>query len=177
MNENEQIAATATEIRSGSPIQRVSVRLLDESDAVTHEIELSTGALVLDVLLTGAEVSNVKLLPPNQTPLDQLHNLDGDKIGAAINDLDEPLEEYLKRPNVTHHFGIKLLRVFAVNNRWATADKPELTPRQILELVKLKFEEYTLYPPHSDKLLPLDTPVMIRRGERFEAQRDGKYGA
>ena len=53
-----------------------------------------------------------------------------------------------------------------------------MTPRAILTLADLSPEEYSLYFPSDSKVpLPPDTPVKLHRGQRFEAQRDGKYGA
>lgn len=37
--------------------------------------------------------------------------------------------------------------------------------------------EYSLYAIDGKDPLPPDTPLNLRRGERFEAQKDGRYGA
>ena len=158
-------------------IDHVMVRVLNDGDQKAHRVELTGAALLLDVLLTGAELAGVKLLPPGERPLDQLHLLKDGKVEPALENLDEPLDKFLHSAGSGHEFGIELLDVFAVNNRWAVAPKPDLTPREILPLVGLSHEQFTLYPPHSDQMLPLDNPVKVRRGERFEAQRDGKYGS
>ena len=158
-------------------IDHVTVRVLNHGDQKTHRVELSNSALLLDVLLTGAELAGVKLLPPGESPLDRLHVIKDGKVETAVENLDEPLDQFLGRTGSSHEFGIELLDVFAVNNRWAVAPKPELTPREILPLAGLSYEQFTLYPPHSDHMLALDNPVRVHRGERFEAQRDGKYGA
>jgi hypothetical protein len=138
-------------------IDHVTVRVLCHGEGKEHRLEFSSAVLLLDVLLTGAEVHE-------------------GKVGPAIEQLDEPLDKYLQREGTSHHFAIELLDIFAVNTRWVIAPRPELSPREILSLVGLSHEEYTLYPPHSDHVLPLDVPVKICRGERFEAQKDGKYG-
>src|SRR5579862_9182077 len=146
-------------------IEQVTVRVLHHGDEKEHRLEFSNAVLLIDVLLTGAEAVGVHLLPPNAAPLDRLLSVHEDKIGAAIDNLDEPLHKYLEREGASHHFAIELLDVFAVNNRWAVAKRPELPPREILALVGLSSEHYTLYPPHSDQFLPVDTPVKVCRGE------------
>ena len=158
-------------------IDHVSVRVLHHGDEKEHRLEFSSAVLLLDVLLTGAEAAEVRLLPPGAAPLDRLHNVRDGKVGPAIENLDEPLDKYLQHEGEGHHFAIELVDAFAVNNRWAIAARPELTPREILALVGLSHEHYTLYPPHSDQLLPLDTPTKVCRGEKFEAQKDGQYGS
>jgi hypothetical protein len=157
-------------------IDHVTVRVLCHGEGKEHRLEFSSAVLLLDVLLTGAEAAGVRLLPPGDEPLDRLLAVHEGKVGPAIEQLDEPLDKYLQREGTSHHFAIELLDIFAVNTRWVIAPRPELSPREILSLVGLSHEEYTLYPPHSDHVLPLDVPVKICRGERFEAQKDGKYG-
>jgi hypothetical protein len=157
-------------------VDHVSVKVIDEPARGQHPVELSSAALLLDVLLTGAELCKVELLPPGTEPWDKLENVDRHGHLVVLPDLQETLDAFLRDDGHTHEFAIRLLRIFRVNTRWAIASKEDLTPREILALVNLKPEDYTLYPPGSDKLLPLDTPVRVHRGERFEAQRDGKYG-
>ena len=157
-------------------IDHVTVKVLGHDEEKEHQIELSAAALMLDVLLTGAEVAGVRLLPPGETPLDRLRVVHDGNLGPTVEDLDESLGKYLESHCASHHFAIELLDVFAVNNRWAVAPRPELPPREILTLVGLSYEHYTLYPPHGDQMLPLDIPVRVHRGERFEAQKDGRYG-
>jgi hypothetical protein len=156
-------------------VDHISVEVIGHDHPGRHRIELSSAAVLLDVLLTGAELCKVNLLPPGDNPWDKLENLRGHTT-IPISDLSENLDRYLAEDGATHEFGIILLRIFRVNSRWAIAPQEQLTPREILGLVHLKSDEYTLYPPGSDKMLPLDTPVAVHRGECFEAQRDGKYG-
>jgi hypothetical protein len=81
--------------------------------------------------------------------------------------------------DATRDFGIELTLAIRVNTRWDVATSESMTPREILALpqIALDFQQYTLYLPGSAEPLPLDAPVAITRGEVFEAQRDGKYGA
>lgn len=172
---------------NGEPIQQVVVKEKVHSDHVTTRVlEQNSGifrftlpetAPLLEVLTTGAQQAKIILLPNATEPLDQLHNLGSHgEVGLAIDDLQEPLGEYLKRQHTTRDFGIELRRVFRVNNRFAVAGEPMLSPRQILTLVGLKVEEYSLYRANSADLLALDVAVAVNRGDVFEAQRDGRYG-
>jgi hypothetical protein len=36
--------------------------------------------------------------------------------------------------------------------------------------------QFTLYPPDSSDPYPVDTPIKVERGQKFEAQKDGRYG-
>ena len=154
----------------------VTTRVLDQDSGI-FRFALPETAPLLEVLTTGAAQASVTLLPNATEPLDQLHNLGShDEVGLAIEDLQEPLGEYLKKQHTTRDFGIELRRVFRVNNRFAVAGEPMLSPRQILGLVGLKVEEYSLYRANSADLLALDAPVAVNRGNVFEAQRDGRYG-
>jgi hypothetical protein len=142
--------------------------------------KLPENAALREVLEEGARRAGVPLLPPSPLmPLDRLHDiLKHDQVGPAIDDLDQPLGPYLKEKGATKDFGIELVLAFRVNTRWAVATKPQMTPREILALpgINLDPAQYTLYPPESAKLLPLDDPITITRGMALEAQRDGKYG-
>ncbi len=144
------------------------------------DFALPSNAALLEVLQEGAERTATALLPDPAQPLDRLHDfLTHRELVPAIDDLSQPVGPYLQQPHTTHTFGIELVRAFRVNTRWAVAPEPALTPRQILALpaINLDFQSYTLYRPGSTEPLPLDVPVAIQRGEAFEAQRDGRYGA
>jgi hypothetical protein len=157
-------------------IVKVSVEILETGQG-PYELKLERETPLAEVLERGLTESGNQLVPEPQPPLDKLHNLRHKEVGPAIANLEEPLWKYLREPHTTHDFGIELVRAFRVNTRWAVALEPQMTPRQILALVGLDFQQYTLYRPGSVDPLPLDSPVEMKRGEVFEAQRDGKYGA
>jgi len=159
-----------------SAVVKVSVQVLEPHQGPYH-LELEREAPLAEVLERGLEKSGNQLSPEPRPPVDKLHNLRHDQVGPAITDLEEPLWKYLREPHTTHDFGIELVRAFRVNTRWAVAPEPQMTPRQILGLVGLDYQQYTLYRPGSSDPLPLDSPIEMKRGEVFEAQRDGKYGA
>jgi hypothetical protein len=135
----------------------------------------------LQVLRRGAEHLHIELLPPDSDqPLDRLHNIhDHAAVGPPITDLEQDLGHFVSHGDNTPDFGIELVRAFRVNTRWAVAPESDMSPRDILALpaIGLDHTQYTLYAIGSSDPLPLDTAVPITRGQAFEAQRDGKYGA
>jgi hypothetical protein len=153
----------------------VHVRRL-ESDH-RHPLRLPSDAPLLDVLDKGAEILHEKLLPNKEEPLDELRHLDKfGHPGPAIKDLQESVGTFLSGHDISHDFAIEFVLAIRVNAYWKVAPEKKMTPKQILMLFGLKFEEYSLYRGRSADLLPLDTPLELHRGEAFEAQRDGKYG-
>ena len=157
-------------------VVKVSVEILETGQG-PYQLRLEREAPLAEVLERGLTDSGNQLVPEPVPPVDRLHNLRHKEVGPAIANLEEPLWKYLREPHITHDFGIELVRAFRVNTRWAVAPDPKMTPRQILGLVDLDYQQYTLYRPGSSDPLPLDSPIEMKRGEVFEAQRDGKYGA
>lgn len=141
--------------------------------------EIGAQATLLHVMERAAKRAGTALLPPGHHPFDRLHAMHGEQLGAVIEDLDQTLDEYLRSSRHQAHFTIELVLTIQVNNRWDVAPKEEMSPREILALpsIHLDYTQYTLYPPESNVLLPLDTPIKLVRGTDLEAQRDGKYGA
>jgi hypothetical protein len=142
-----------------------------------HHFRMPRGATLLEVLDKGARELDEHLLPSPEEPLDKLRGVYQDhQVGKPLN-LELTLGEFLREEPRTHHFAVELVLVIRINTRWRVAPENEMTPREVLTLADLPWEEYSLYnPPDSVDPLPPDTPVKLRRGERFEAQRDGKYG-
>lgn len=158
---------------------QISTRLLAEG-AQEHKFKMEVDATLLGVLQEGVERAGEALLANEDEPLDLLRNLGKhDQPGEPIADLAQSLGEYLEDKDATKAFGIELVLAFQVNSRWAVATGPQMTPREILALpaINLEFQSYTLYARDSIDLLPLDMPVTITRGLRFDAQADGKYGS
>lgn len=156
---------------------RLTVRFIGDP-AEPFTLQMDKDARLFEFVNEGLEQGGKQLLEPRpERPLDTLHNVRKDEIGEAISDLEQPLWEYLRQPKTTNDFAIGLVRAFRVNTRWGIAPKAEMSPREILEVVDLDFTAFTLYPPGSSQLYPLDDPIKIERGTVFEAQRDGKYGS
>lgn len=155
----------------------VSVGLLPDVEKTARRFEVLRDALLLDILDKGATELQVTLLPAPRDPLDHLRGVyRGSKIGAPL-DLKLTLAEFLRQPDATDHFAVELVLAIQVNTRWRVAPTQQMDPRAILTLAGLSPQEYSLYyPPDSVDPLPPDKPIELHRGERFEAQRDGKYG-
>ena len=178
-NEVAIIEETVVEIETGQSNAEavISVELFNDPDHRREHFRTAKTALLLDVLDEGAKKLDVKLLPGPQAPLDLLRGVYRDhEVGVPLN-LDLTLSEFLKQEPVTHHFAVELVLAIQINTRWRVAPEEQMTPKAILELAGLPPAEYSLYyPSDSVEPLPPDTPVKLFRGQRFEAQRDGKYG-
>jgi hypothetical protein len=155
----------------------ISIELYNDAEHRRQHFRAARTAILLDVLDEGARKLDVRLLPDPQKPLDLLRGVYRDHaVGIPLN-LDLTLGEFLKEEPVTHHFAVELVLAIQINTRWRVAPKKDMTPKAILELADLPPAEYSLYfPCDSVAPLPPDTPVKLHRGQRFEAQRDGKYG-
>lgn len=165
--------STSTDVRE----VEVSVGLLPDLDKQTRHFRVHRDALLLDVVDKGAQALEVTLLPGPQNPLDHLHGVYGDaKVGPPL-DFKLVLQEFLKQSDATHRFAVELVLAIQINTRWRVAPSEQMVPRAILTLAGLSPQEYSLYyPPESVDPLPPDQPIELHRGDRFEAQRDGKYG-
>jgi len=154
------------------------VEVLHHPDHERRHLHFKSDATLLEVLDESARKLDAKLLPNAHTPLDLLHGVyEHHRVGGALN-LDLTVEGFLQQEPGTHHLGIELVRAIEINTRWRIAPEAEMTPKAILALAGLPWEQYSLYfPADSVDPLPPDTPVKLHRGQRFEAQRDGKYGA
>lgn len=154
---------------------QVFVEILGEARKPEH-LAIPSHETLLFVLDKGAHAFHVELLPNAEEPLDRLYGFHGDESGPHL-DLQLMLKEHLDAHPASHRFGIELVLAIRINTRWRIASSCEMTPKAILELADLPWEEYTLYRPGEKTALPLEKPIELHRGECFEAQKDGKYGA
>jgi hypothetical protein len=119
-----------------------------------------------------------ELLLPLQpaVPLDLLlyQTRDGE-WHPPISSLDMPLWEALAE-GMTRHLGIDYQLVIRINAKWGVAKAEQMTPRELLSEFGFDPAQFSLYMHDSNDLLPPDTPLHLRRGEHFEAQKDGRYG-
>jgi hypothetical protein len=155
----------------------VSVQLYGDPEHHRKHFLVSHETVLLGVLDEGSRQLDVKLLPSAEHPLDVLRGVYSDqRTGAPLN-LDLTLAEFLREKPATFHFAVELVLAIQINTRWRVAPEQQMTPRAILLLASLSPDEYSLYFPCESKVpLPPDTPIHLHRGQRFEAQRDGKYG-
>ena len=155
----------------------VSVEKFHGPDHERRHFRMPREATLLEVLDRGASELGEHLLPNPEKPLDKLRGVYKDhETGEPLN-LELTLGEFLREEPRTHLFAVELVLAIQINTRWRIAPEREMTPKQILTLADLPWQEYSLYYPcDSVDPLPPETPVKLHRGERFEAQRDGKYG-
>lgn len=146
---------------------------------ITNE-EVKFKALLNDTLgevfAKAAEVLKTPLLPPlpNQ-PLDVLRCQMQHKSWEIITNLDEPLWIALIR-GCKRNFAIEYKLIVKINSQWGIAPSKNATPRELLTQFGMDAQEFTLYPTDSSQEYPVDTPLNIKRGDMFEAQKDGRYG-
>jgi hypothetical protein len=154
----------------------VGVRKWPEGQEIHFKVALVD--TLAEVFSKGAEELGVPLLPPApQTPLDGLRYLmKRHEWSEPIVNLEQPLSLALVQ-GVTRHFGIEYKLVIKINTRWGIAPSPRATPRELLTIFGMSPQEFSLYTINGIDPLPPDTPLSLQRGDRFEAQKDGKYGS
>jgi len=119
-----------------------------------------------------------KLLPPHPLALlDKIfcygkHN----ELLGPITDLSLPLGKVIVQYRCKKKFGLELVRSIKVNAAWKVAPKEIMTPADILALFGMDYNQYTIYLPDSQDPLPLRVGINIKRGDCFEAIKDGRYG-
>jgi hypothetical protein len=187
MQESQNIQQDGSKADAALEAQRIAlggheveflVEVLHHPDHEPKHIHAKADNTLLEVMDEAARKLDVKLLPNAHAPLDKLLGVyEHHRVGEPL-DLNESVEDFLRQEPKTHHLAIELVLAIEVNTRWGVAPEKEMTPKAILALVGLPWEQYSLYyPADSVDPLPPDTPVKLHRGQRFEAQRDGKYGA
>jgi hypothetical protein len=153
----------------------MSARRLPAGHATHFHAHL--GDTLLRVYEKAAKALGEQLLPqPPAAPLDSLlfRACDGEWRPPVVA-LDTPLWEALAE-GMTRHLGIDYRLVVRINAKWGVATSEQLTPRQLLVEFGFDPAQFSLYRCDSSQLLPPDTPLHLRRGEHFEAQKDGRYG-
>jgi hypothetical protein len=131
-----------------------------------------------EVFASGAAALGEGLLPAGAShPLDILRSKarSGGGWSEPLAGFDRQLWLVLAEQN-SRHFGIEFVLAIKINTKWAVATRPHLTPRQLLLEFGFDPTEFTLYRADSASPLPADTPLDLVRGDRFEAQKDGRYG-
>lgn len=165
--------------QGGNQGSTLKLRTRIRPETAFQEVEVDGTGTLFEVLKAGAIAGGQTILPPDGTPLDRLYGLDNHEVVGPALGLDEGIEEFLHRPHTSKKFEIELVLAIRVNARWAIATDESMSPRNILKLpgINLSPDDYSLYTPGSNQPLPPDVAIPLRRGDRFEAQRDGKYGA
>lgn len=174
---NESLSQPAVDGQTERSTGRIDVTVHVRGHA-TQTFKVAGEVTLLELMSDAVRFAGFALLPPKGRPFDRLHSMAGEQTGPVIEDLDQTLAEYLRRPGHTAHFTVELARAVHVNTRWDEAPREEMTPREILALPKIHLDpaEYSLYLPEKNEPLAVDTPIRVERGTDLEAQRDGKYG-
>ena len=130
-----------------------------------------------EVFVNAAEALGKALLPPAPlAPLDLLRfKLQNSTWSEPITNFDEPLWLALLR-GFKRYFAVEYRLVIKVNTQWGVAPSGSVTPRELLTAFGMSAQEFSLYTPEGSEPLPPDTPLSLERGDRFEAQKDGRYG-
>jgi hypothetical protein len=156
---------------------KVLVSIRQWPEGPEHHIHAHLGESLRDVMAAGAAAIGIPLLPPPPAePLDFLRSHHGHHWSEPITDLDKPFWMALV-DGVSRHLGIEYRLVIQLNTRWGIAPGATATARQILMSFGLDPVEYSLYRVDAKDPLPPDTALPLHRGDRFEAQKDGRYGA
>lgn len=133
---------------------------------------------LLEVMRHGAKELGEDLLPPHsESPLDWIRSKrhGSQEWREPISDLETPLWVHLVNGG-SRHFSIEYRLVVRINTKWGVAESDHVTPRQLLTSLGFEPNDYSLYHGNSAEPLPPDTPLHLKRGEHFEAQKDGRYG-
>jgi hypothetical protein len=154
---------------------RVHILPRGEFRTIRVQLDITIGELMVRI----AKEFGVSLLPPSPSvPFDKLfcYGRNGELLGP-LTDLSMPLGRVLIQYRCKKKFGLELLRSIKVNVAWKVAPKEIMTPSEILDLFGLDYTQYTIYLPDSPDPLPLHVGIQIKRGDCFEAIKDGRYGS
>ena len=155
---------------------RLGIRELPKGKEVLFKAALTDS--VGEVFAAGAKRLDKPLLPPApQTPLDVLrYQKHHGEWSEPVTNLTQPL--WLALANgFSRHLGIEFKLIVKINTRWGIAPSPNATPRELLTSFGMNPQEFSLYTVDGADPLPPDTPLALKRGDMFEAQKDGKYGS
>jgi hypothetical protein len=177
------LPASLLEIEEGAGISTeltgLKVRLSARKypDGSEHHFHAHLGDSLLEVFEKAAEALEEVLLPPRPAkPLDSLRiRLENGTWSDPISDLDLPLWKALAN-GFSRHAAIEYRLDVRINTKWGVASSATINPRTLLTEFGFDPAHFTLYRPHDNHPLPPDTPIHVKRGEHFEAQKDGRYG-
>jgi hypothetical protein len=157
--------------------KKLMLRARDWAGGKDVKFKVALDDSLAEVFSKAADVLGKPLLPPApRPPLDVLHIEMRGGGWILVTDLNEPLWVALLRGG-KRHLAIEYKLVVKINSQWGLAPSAEATPRQLLAAFGMDAQEFTLYAVDGNEPLPVDTPLGIKRGDRFEAQKDGRYGS
>lgn len=169
-------AASGT-LRKEALQRKISLTVRKWKDGERVNFEARLGDDLGEVLQKGARALGERVLPPgNTTPLDLLRaRKHSGEWSRPIQDLTLPLWVALLK-KYDRRFAIEYVLAVKINATWGISPKEQITPRELLAAFGMDANEFTLYAVDSDQPLPVDTPMAVKRGQKFEAQKDGRYG-
>lgn len=129
-----------------------------------------------EVFRHGARILGEHLLPPAPAePLDYLRQRRRHEWSEPLTDLEQPLWLLLAHHH-SREFSIEYRLLVKINAKWGVAPSDHATPRELLTSFGFDPAQFSLYLANGTTPLPPDTPIQVKRGEKFEAQADGRYG-
>jgi len=158
---------------------KIRVGIRKYPDGHEHHVRAALGEPLRELMAVGANEIGIPLLPPPPAPsLDYLRCERDGRHGQwsdPITDLEKPLWIAIV-DGCSRHFGIEYRLIVQINTRWGVAPSAHASPRELLTSFGLNPAEYSLYTIDGKDPLPPDTPLNLHRKDRFEAQKDGRYG-
>ena len=177
-NLQRHLAEATTCGQLGDAIKHIRVRISIQKSPGGEEKHFVAplSDTVGEVFQHAAKVLGEHLLPPAPAePLDYLRQRRHHEWSSPLTHLDQPLWHLLAH-HPSRHFSIEYRLVIKINTKWGVAPSDHATPRDLLTAFGFDPAQYSLYHGNSKEPLPPDTPIHIKRGVRYEAQGDGRYG-
>lgn len=169
--------AVGGKIKKEDKAREVILAIREWNDDEDMKLRAKVNDTLGEVLEAAGKALGTKVLPPGpEAPLDLLRGqLHSGEWSGPIADLSQPLGKALEK-RFKKHFAVEYLLVVKINALWGVSPSANPTPRQLLAAFGMDANEYTLYPPNKNTPYPVDTPMRVKRGQHFEAQKDGRYG-
>lgn len=161
------------------PLLHLKIRLTLRRwpEGKVEHIQARLGETLLEMMRSGVqELKEPVLPPPPAMPSDFLRGQRHHEWSEPIQHLSTPLWVALST-GFSRHFAIEYRLAVQINARWGVAERSEMTPRELLTQFGFQPNEYTLYKADNKDPLPPDSPLHLKRGEKFEGQKDGRYGS
>ncbi|MDT5272784.1 MAG: Prokaryotic family [Acidobacteriota bacterium] len=157
---------------------KIALAAQELPDGKAAHFKASLTDTLREVFERGAqELGKALLPPPPAAMLDTFHFRErGGGWSGPLMGLDRPLWLALAQGG-TRRLGIDYKLVVKINAKWGVAPSASMTPKVLLDAFGFSSSEFSLYTPDGTDPLPPDTPLALRRGQTFEAQKDGRYGA
>ena len=156
--------------------KKITLKVRDWTSGTEVKFKAELNDTLSEVFRKAAEALNKPLLPPALSqPLDVFRCKMRGGNWEEITNFEQPLWLALLR-GCTRNFAVEYKLVVKINTRWGVAPSSNATPRQLLTAFGMNPDEFSLYRTDSTEPLPPDSPLELQRADKFEAQKDGRYG-